>query len=191
MPNYCGNDVTITFNDQADYDKFITVMGIEDSTDPYMDSDSENKGYGFFDRLVPTPKNLIDDGGWYEWRVEHWGTKWNPGIHHFNTDDEGKCVELHMDTAWAPPIAFFTTFTELFPSAEVQLNYLEEGMNFCGRAYMSEGMCSDRYMNDIPSTMYAAAGATLDADGDVDWEVDQDYDLWEIINNEDKFNQFA
>ena len=31
MPNYCGNDVTITFNDQADYDKFITVMGIENA----------------------------------------------------------------------------------------------------------------------------------------------------------------
>jgi hypothetical protein len=188
MPNYCSNEVTIVFNEQDDYDKFITQMSIEDSTDPYLSYNAEDNGYGFFDRLVPTPADKLEDG-WYDWRVKHWGTKWNPNIQTFMTDDVGKCIELAMDTAWAPPVSFFTTFTELFPSASVELNYLEEGMGFCGRAYMSQGMCSDDYMNEIPIAMYVAAGATTNAQGEIDWDEDQSYNLWEVINNEDEFNK--
>lgn len=191
MPNYCSNEVTIVFNEQADYDKFIAQMGIDESTDPYLSYNASDNGYGFFDRLVPTPEDKLEDG-WYDWRVEHWGTKWNPNVHHFMTDDAGKSIELGMETAWAPPIEFFTTFTELFPSAEVQLNYLEEGMGFCGRAYMAEGMCSDDYINEIPAEMYKEAGATLTPEGEVDWENENlDYNLWDVINDEDKFNQYA
>lgn len=191
MPNWCGNEVTIVFDEQSDYDKFITQMDIEDTTDHYLSSHSEDKGYGFFDRLVPTPQDKLDDGGWYDWRVSNWGTKWNPNIQMFLTDDEGLSIQVVMDTAWAPPIEFFKTFTLLFPSAKVQLNYVEEGMQFCGRAYFEDGGVDDKYINEIPTEMYVKAGATLNSEGDIDWDADQDYDLWEIVNNEDQFVEFV
>lgn len=191
MPNYCGNDIHIMFTDPREYDKFITKMGVQDSTSPYLEYEAEKKGYGFFDRLVPTPAQKLKGDGWYEWRIEHWGTKWNPMVHHFNTNDDGLTIELSMDTAWAPPKEFFVTFSEMFPSAEITLVYLEEGMNFGGRAFISRGMCSDIYLNDIPVEMYVAAGATLNADGEVDWEVDQDYDLWSIMSDEVEFMKFV
>lgn len=191
MPNYCSNEVTIVFNDKTDYDKFITQAGVEESTSPYLDYDNAKNGYGFFDRFVPTPSEMLVGEGWWSWRIDNWGTKWNPDVQMFLTDDDGLTIQLSMDTAWAPPIPFFTTFTELFPSADVQLNYLEEGMGFCGRAYLAEGTCNEAYINDIPTEMYVKAGATLNSEGNIDWDEEQEYDLWEIINNEDQFNEFV
>lgn len=190
MPNYCGNDVSIMFKSATDYNKFIVLMGVEDSTDPYLHYDSEKKGYGFFDRVVPTPQEKLNTEGWYDWRVSNWGTKWNPIVHNFNTNDDGLTIELSMDTAWAPPKEFFITFSEMFPSAEITLIYLEEGMAFCGRAFISEGMCSDLYINEIPTAMYVKAGATLNDKGEIDWDIDQEYDLWSVIHDEVEFMEF-
>lgn len=191
MPNWCENEVEITFESKAEYDKFITQAGVEESTSPYLDYDNEKNGYGFFDRFVPTPSEMLVGEGWWSWRIDNWGTKWNPNFHVFETDDDALKITLGMSTAWAPPIPFFTTFTELFPSADVQLNYLEEGMSFCGRAHLAEGVCSDAYINDIPTEMYVKAGATLSSEGNIDWDEEQEYNLWEIINNEDQFNEFV
>lgn len=190
MPNWCENEVEITFESKDEYDKFIEQAGIQDSTDPYLSYNNEEQGYGFFDRFVPTPPEMLgDEGGWYDWRYENWGTKWNPNFNRFETDDDTRTITMDMSTAWAPPMGFFTAFTELFPSASVRLNYLEEGMGFCGRAEFYQGSVEDNYVNEIPTAMYVAAGATLNSDGEIDWDEDQNYNLWEIINNEDEFNK--
>ena len=190
MPNWCENEVEITFESKAEYDKFITQAGVEENTSPYLDYDNEKNGYGFFDRFVPTPSEMLIGEGWWWWRIDNWGTKWNPEFHMFETDDDALKITLGMSTAWSSPKEFFTTFTTLFPSAKVQLNYLEEGMGFCGRAYLSEGTCNEAYINDIPTEMYVKAGATLNSEGNIDWDEEQSYCLWEIINDEDQFNEF-
>jgi hypothetical protein len=189
MPNWCENEVEITFESKTEYDKFITQAGIEESTSPYLEYNNEEKGYGFFDRFVPTPPEMLEGEGWWDWRINNWGTKWNPNFGMFETDDDALKISLGMSTAWAPPIEFFTTFTEFFPSAIVKLAYLEEGMGFCGKAEFYQGSVEDNYVNNIPTAMYVAAGATLNSDGEVDWDEDQNYNLWEIINNEDEFNK--
>jgi hypothetical protein len=190
MPNWCENEVEITFESKAEYDKFITQAGIEDSTDPYLAYNNEEKGYGFFDRFVPTPPELLEGGGWWEWRISNWGTKWNPNFNMFETDDYDLRISMSMSTAWAPPMEFFTTFTEFFSSAIVKVTYLEESMGFCGRAEFYQGSADDQYMNEIPTAMYVEAGVKLDKDGDLDWDNTDDYNLWEIVNNEEQFTKF-
>ena len=189
MPNYCSNEVTIVFNEQADYDKFIAQMGIDESTDPYLSYNNEEQGYGFFDRFVPTPPEMLgDEGGWYDWRYENWGTKWNPNFNRFETDDDTRTITMDMSTAWAPPMEFFTTFSGLFSSALIDVLYLEEGMQFCGKAEFFQGFASDFYINEIPTAMYVEAGAVLDKEGNIDWEASDSYDLWEVLRtNFDKY----
>jgi hypothetical protein len=190
MPNWCENEVEITFESKAEYDKFITQAGVEESTSPYLEYDNEEKGYGFFDRFVPTPPEMLEDGseGWWGWRISNWGTKWNPNFNVFETNDDALQIKMGMSTAWAPPVEFFTTFTELFPSALVKTTYLEEGMGFCGRAEFYQGSVEDDYVDQIPTSMYVAAGVKLDENGELDWDNTDDYNLWEVINDEEKFN---
>jgi len=190
MPNWCENEVEITFETKAEYDKFITQAGVEESTSPYLEYDNEKNGYGFFDRFIPTPSEALEgeSEGWWSWRISNWGTKWNPNFNVFETNDDALQIKMGMSTAWAPPVEFFTAFTELFPSALVKTTYLEEGMGFCGRAEFYQGSVEDDYVDQIPTSMYVAAGVKLDENGELDWDNTDDYNLWEVINDEEKFN---
>lgn len=183
MPNWCSNEVVIQFDSQDEYDKFIEQAGIQESTDPYLSYNNEEQGYGFFDRFVPTPPEMLgDEGGWYDWRYENWGTKWNPNFNRFETDDEGRVIVMDMSTAWAPPREFFIAFSQLFPSATIEVMYLEEGMAFCGKGEFYQGCEIDSYINQIPTEMYVEAGAVLDANGDIDWEASDSINLWEVMH---------
>lgn len=59
MPNWCKNDILL-LGQKEDIDKIVII-----------DFD--------FQKIRPVPKKLLendDDGGWYHWCNEFWGTKW-------------------------------------------------------------------------------------------------------------------
>lgn len=191
MPNWCEVDVTIQFTDKTEYDKFIQQADIAESTDPYLSADAEENGYGLFDRFVPTPKEMLDNGDWYWWRVNEWGTKWNPTIHSFYTNDDGQTITLSMNTAWSPPREFFETFHPMFPSTTIKMDYLEEGMGFCGKCLITDGDTHDRYINEIPTEAYVEMGAVLDSEGNIDWDKSEDVEpMWGIVESEELFTKF-
>ena len=187
MPNWCENKVRATFTDKAQYQIFCAHLELAE----------ENN---LFDLFYPTPSRqenvetiLADD--WYEWRIENWGTKWNPTIQDFNTsEDDSKYiyeVNLYIDTAWAPPIEFFKTIASIqFPNALFALAYYEPGMGFAGRAIIRDTECSDFYMNEIPSQMLADSGAVLHEKGYVDWDKTDEYDIWPILDDHSKFMKY-
>jgi hypothetical protein len=67
---------------------------------------------------------------------------------------------------------------------------LEEGMAFCGKAKFSNGEVEDRYINEIPKEMYVEAGAVTNRKGEIDWDSDQNYNLWEVIDSEEAFEKY-
>lgn len=184
MPNWCENEVEITFGDTTEYDKFIEQVGDINS---YIGWKSKAE---LFSKFYPTPPEMLEGEGWWDWRIENWGTKWDPQINDF-TDQDG-LIYIRMETAWAPPREFFMKFTELFPSATVNLSYLEEGMNFCGKSEFFQGVdANERYINDIPKEMYVAVGYKLDSDGEIDWlNSDDTTTLWDIIADDEQFNKY-
>lgn len=189
MPNWCEVDAVITFNDQQEYAEFVRIADIDETTHHYLSSSSEEKGYGLFDRFYPTPEALLENDKWYEWRRTSWGTKWNPIIHEFYHGD-GRVI-LRMQTAWSPPTEFFESFHEMFPSTVIKMDYLEEGMMYCGKCEISDGETYDRYINDIPSGALVELGAVLDKDGYVDWEKTEDMQpLSNLIDNEEMFERY-
>jgi hypothetical protein len=140
-----------------------------------------------FDNFHPTPKDLLDGEGWYAWLIENWGTKWD-------LDQEGGVslseitpignekfsFGIGASTAWAPALELFRKLSEDY-GVKVIYQYAEEGMAFFGKAIIENGVIISDGYREITSEDYKTAGATLDEDGNVDWDKTDEYDLYKAL----------
>lgn len=69
---------------------------------------------------------------WYDWRIRHWGTKWNAGECHAVTVTETS-VFIDFDTAWSPPEGIYRAICQAYPELSLNACYMELGMYFAGR----------------------------------------------------------
>lgn len=83
---------------------------------------------------------------WYEWCINHWGTKWNAYGY-----DEGKLDYqdgdmLEFQTAWSAPHPVLKKMAERFPDVEIEHEWADEdiGQN-CGRYRYEGGECVEEY----------------------------------------------
>lgn len=92
------------------------------------------------DALLPTDEQvrlftpeegvaLADIGyaNWYDWSVEHWGTKWNASRVRV---EEGAiaagAVEIMFETAWAAPVPIFRKLASMFPGIRLEFTWTDE-----------------------------------------------------------------
>ncbi|NDE15992.1 hypothetical protein EBZ80_13780 [bacterium] len=72
---------------------------------------------------------------WYDWQVQHWGTKWDIGRDkdspRINLPANATSVTLRFETAWAPPIAFYDHL-RFKCGFLVDALFYEPGVGFCG-----------------------------------------------------------
>jgi len=120
MPNWCNNKLTI-----------------EDCS-PELEEFLKTEGFSF-NKIKPTPAELLENDGWYNWNVNNWGTKWDIGESAEVTGDLIEGGIAFFDTAWSPPIQAIEALSEKFPSVNFILEYIEMGCMFAGRAEISEG----------------------------------------------------
>jgi len=113
MPNWCDNSVTLTHEDKSKVDALEAVLQSEDKQ--------------VFQHLRPMPESEKDN--WYDWNINHWGTKWEMSIIDWERRDDNS-IWISFETAWAPPIAIY----EYLDDQEWQVEglYHESGMTFCG-----------------------------------------------------------
>ena len=71
------------------------------------------------------------DDRWYDWRVNHWGTKWD-AYDVVVTDDDPENVEIEFNTAWSPPEAICSAIREQYPDVSVSWFYDEPGCEIAG-----------------------------------------------------------
>ena len=76
---------------------------------------------------------------WYEWSIHNWGTKWDacePDADLSSTEYIG----IDFNTAWSTPEPVFTKLAEMFPKAEIEIDYADEdfGSN-CGTLIYGDG----------------------------------------------------
>ena len=112
MPNYCWNKVRI---------------GADEATIAHL-VDTEFS----FEKLLPQPQfepipDLSgNDERWYNWRIEHWGTKWDR--FDYKLKHRGQAgLELEFNTAWAPPTEFFKSLLEKYSDIWLKCDWSEEG----------------------------------------------------------------
>ena len=144
MPNWCLNKLTVSHTDKAAMERFVNAY---------------NKGT-VCNEFIPEPPNLsdkpLDPDGWYSWRCNHWGTKWDIGADEGTEKEEryglkatvvdwnnGKSIEANcsFDSAWSPPIEFYDKLVEL--GYDVHASYFEPGMTFCGIYHNGADNCID------------------------------------------------
>ena len=106
MPNWCNNSVTLRFPTKEEASEFKNVLENQSDTNTVL---------GYF---VPEPDydTTTDDAtpGWYWWRVNNWGTKWD-ACHVQITEEEENYLEICFDTAWSPATPVIEKIRELTP----------------------------------------------------------------------------
>lgn len=195
MPNWCENEVHI--KGHAD-----VLREIENKSNLHIDREDS----GLFNAFIPMPsylrgttspglnpegftKALAGDteyvyDNWYDWSLAHWGTKWDVSDVWWNFIDgvDGDpTLVVSFNTAWSPSIPVSIALSKLYP-VEVSHYYSEEGMGFAGKFVVADGVeLEDNYINSVSTEQYKSIGAVMDKDGCVDWDVDQNYNIYDLF----------
>lgn len=201
MPNWCYNEVDISADPNIPKEFWEFLLKTELSTERARENAVDNDDYALFERLVPMPKQLRNTTGssadgefmsamkgdkeyayssWYTWSLAHWGTKWD--VHPTHADLIEDTLSLSFETAWSPANHVWEAVSKEFPSLDIRIRYLEEGMGFIGETRYKNGEEVVDLCLNISTKMYAAAGCTLNAEGDVDWDEDQNYNLFDLFD---------
>jgi hypothetical protein len=138
MPNHTDNRVILSHDDSQMIDNIYNVMNTENT---------ELCHY-----LIPEPRDDENEptSGWYDWRIENWGTKWD--VYNATCDRmDANTLVLRFDTAWSPPMPVYEKLTDM--GFEVTARYLDEGWMFIGEYTDGDDWCTqdvENVVNDYP-----------------------------------------
>jgi hypothetical protein len=119
MPNWCDNSITLSNSDKTKIDALEEELNKE--------NENGRSDANVFNHLRPRP--LEEEENWYDWNVNHWGTKWDADIYDSSRQDDNT-IYISCGTAWAPPIHLYEYLVE--NGWQVNALYHEPGMGFCG-----------------------------------------------------------
>lgn len=107
MPNHITNCLEISHKSKAKM-KWLSEKVIHKIEKDHGETEESFD----FNVVIPMPKEIDPDKplgaedhkvpNWYDWSIEHWGTKWNA----YSFQWHGKadhCIAIQFDTAWSPP----------------------------------------------------------------------------------------
>ncbi|MBS0407335.1 MAG: hypothetical protein JSS17_13445 [Proteobacteria bacterium] len=103
---------------------------------------------------------------WYDWSLEHWGTKWNGGTCSVRRNAATE-LELCFETAWNSPEPVLRRIAQAHPTLSGQIDYLDEGFGFAG-TYRFGAQVPGGFEDEPTSD---AAGLAREV---FDWEVDDE-----------------
>jgi hypothetical protein len=173
MPNWCENILTIE-GDESDVQRFkklakpkAGMTGTElslDSLYPIPDEIKDTVPGGITidgvyvnvwreidGKPVAIPKDELDAmqekygaTNWYQWRIAHWGTKWD--VQATLENETPDFLVYEFESAWSPPVKWLEKVAGDFPSLRFVLRYDEPGMGFKGVAIFDQGkLIVDKY----------------------------------------------
>jgi len=156
-----------------------------------------------FANVIPEPESIFhggcnsqhphpkEDGSgfyehcWYNWNIEHWGTKWN-AYDSSVTGGPGDQAIVQFDTAWSHPAPVIEALSRRFPDENIDVMFADEDLGFNLGAYtmrngevVSESIPepgSDQALELASQIKYGRPYAELKAEWDEDearWEAEQ------------------
>lgn len=99
-----------------------------------------------FSAFIPPDLNSFERG-WYDWRIENWGTKWDVDIE--SPEKAAGSSSYQFSTAWSPPTPVIECMIKTYPDLIFRLTYVEEGPSYAGIMEGFEGSVTlDKYVQD-------------------------------------------
>lgn len=141
MPNWCSN--------------YISIEATEELQNEIAEFVHSEKSDFDFEKIIPMPENiyrgnfgaeeekLYGKNNWYDWSIEHWGTKWNAEI------VDASPNSYALDTAWSPCEPVIAELARLFPAAKIVHRYEEPGWGFCGEDVYQNGTLVYKMQGDF------------------------------------------
>ena len=142
MPNWCSNTATFEHNNPVMIQRLVNAYNTGKTFSEFFPTPSdlleevEHAGEDYNQRREALRQRNMDKHGyadWYQWNIDHWGTKWDFGGDGFEAEasDDGKSVFLSFSTAWSPPITFYQEMEDEL-GFRITATYFEPGMSFVG-----------------------------------------------------------
>ena len=154
MPNHTDNRVILSHADSQKIDDIYNVMNTDDTE--------------LLNHIIPMPPEEEIASGWYDWRLDNWGTKWDIYETHCTRID-ANTLSMTFYTAWSPPIPVFDKLTDM--GYEINARYLDEGWMYIGE-YVD---------GDDWST------ADIESIGEVRPELDDEFGISEMMQEEKEY----
>jgi hypothetical protein len=88
--------------------------------------------------LALSPGASFETPAWYEWRCQHWGTKWNAYLCYFVRQGPGE-MDVGFRTAWSPALPILEEVARRFPMLTMQGSFRQEFYEFAGNILISDG----------------------------------------------------
>lgn len=88
----------------------------------------ENPVLSFWNILQPGAEDFetYSNQGWYDWNIEHWGTKWDVAGNVEVIEDTDSYWHLVCDTAWSAPHEALVALSSQFPEVSIRNEWTEE-----------------------------------------------------------------
>ena len=157
MPNWIHNRLIVT-GESRELSRFVAAAEAVE-----IDEETGERTPLDFERHLPTPHELLagargphgspvrvpyGDDGWFHWRRENWGTKWNAMWPSREGDARGGIVAYKFATAWTPPEAWLRSVSELHPELVFELESIEEFLQGSAGCRWSAGVLVGRWPVD-------------------------------------------
>ena len=117
---------------------------------------------------------------WYDWRIKHWGCKWNSSNTYVNEDYS----EIYFDSPWSPAIPVIEALAKLYPELRITHEFAEEQTGWYSGKYsyrdgvLIEALDYESYSKEAYELSFELWG------NDESYKYNPDIDNYEYIENE-------
>ena len=140
MPNWVVNKIEF-LGETKDIEKIFNAIKSEENGAIDFNKIIKMPDYIYRGNLGKKEREKYGKNNWYDWRVEHWNTKWNA----IDTYRENNAI--YYNTAWSPATPIFEKLTEMFPNTDMVLTWADEdrGNNIGEAIYEDKGLTIFEY----------------------------------------------
>lgn len=181
MPNYCYNSLSISGSNET----LKKIYNLVHSDDNEFD----------FEKIIPMPdyifrgslgaeeEKIYGKNNWYDWSIEHWGTKWNSCDAHCDWSPD--FLEYDFETAWSPCEPVIKALATMFPDTKIFYNYSEGGMCFLGKQEFENGRMTYSAEGDYGEYWFDCYSEDDEDERDILKEMDRPGIFYTVIQEED------
>lgn len=206
MPNHCSNKFTISGITKNQWLEIASTIDFsEDSQSSFLKTFYPEPKWEIIPNELRELASIADASGlrcrsngtqdlrWYDWRIQHWGTKWDifDCSNEFLQEEPGTEFSVSFSTAWSPLSEnCMQEISKRFPGALLTNFYEEDGEDFCGVTVAQNGIAFDysTELSEIRELYVRKEITNLPDDADIDeayeenelWDGFQDF-LWERL----------